>query len=150
MSKDFIRNSEWARFLIEEYLAINQINILQEKFDIKLDLIFKGKYMDVAEWCKKRGILSPSYANGNEFWYNGNPLNYGSLCGWDVTVDGEFALCRVQYEDYRLFKVIKAIKDGKPHDENIQNNSNEIKELRKEIKEIRTIQEEILNLLRSK
>ena len=151
MSKSTIRNTDWAKYLIENFLPVNQIDIMKDKFGIELELEFTGEWMDIDRWCDGRGLTSPCYADGNNSWYNGKPLTFGSMCGWDVTEDGKFALCRIAYEDYRLFKVVERPILVEPT--NIKNEipkSDKIEQLRKEIQEIKKTQEEILNLLRNK
>jgi hypothetical protein len=133
---------------MENFLPVNQLEKMKEKFGIELELVFKGEWMDVFNWCGHRGLSSPCYADGNQSWYSGKPLSFGGICGWDITADGQFALCRIAYEDYRLFKVVE-----NPIDLKIQQNNHEIKDLDKidlilnELKEIKRTQDFIVSIL---
>jgi hypothetical protein len=148
MDKSIIQNTEWAKYLMENFLPVNQLEKMKEKFGIELELVFKGEWMDVTYWCRDKGILTPGYAGGNNSWFSGRTLNFGGICGWDITADGQFALCRVAYDDYRLFKVVEKSIDLK-----IQQNNHEIKDLNKidlifnELKEIKKTQDYIVSLL---
>lgn len=109
MSKELIRKTAWAKHIVETYLPINQIESLKKNFGIQLEPVFRDDWRGVRSWCSKEGYSEPGYAGGCSGWYNGNPLVWGGVCGWDVTSDGKYALCRMAYEDYHMFKVVEYI-----------------------------------------
>jgi len=112
MKKEINLDKAWVKSLIQGYLPVNQIESFKNEFGIKLEMVFDGMWMDVARWCQEKKLTSPCYADGNDSWYIGCPLSYGSMCGWDVTADGKFALCRIQYDHYRLFQVSEVKSDS--------------------------------------
>ena len=140
INSEKIRNTNWAKDIVENFLPINQIDQIKYKYPIELKLIYKGDNIEVERKLKELGVKSfPQYANGNENWYSGHIMNFGGVCGWDITADGEYALCRVGYDDYRLFKVIQksSIAKKKIAKKN-STNSDEIQEMKKEILELKT------------
>ncbi|MFM8950293.1 MAG: hypothetical protein ACKOKB_05880 [Bacteroidota bacterium] len=151
MSKEIIRQTAWAKHIVENFLPINQIESLKKKFGIQLEPVFKEDWRGVMYWCNKEGYSDPCYAGGCSGWYNGSPLVWGGVCGWDVTSDGKYALCRMAYEDYRMFKVLEYIPD--PNEKIIEAFPTEAQEvfksLQNQINELKENQEKILQLLKS-
>jgi hypothetical protein len=45
----------------------------------------------------------PQYKDSD--WLRDNVLSWGSATGWDITLDGRIACCRVGYEDYYVFLI---------------------------------------------
>jgi hypothetical protein len=100
-----IHTTEWAKLLVESHLPLNQTVLLKDKYGIVLKLLFKGTSMEVDDWCRNNKYGITGNVNGHQDWYHGKVLPWGGLCGWDVTADGKFALCRVMYDDYYLYQV---------------------------------------------
>jgi hypothetical protein len=42
---------------------------------------------------------------GNVQWVANQVLCWGSNTGWDITVDGKIACCRINYDDYVNFEI---------------------------------------------
>ncbi|MFM7080007.1 MAG: hypothetical protein ACKOYC_09510 [Bacteroidota bacterium] len=82
---------------------------MKTKFGVELVPVFRGDWADLRAWFKREGYFSIGIAGGSSAWYNGGSLHFGSMCGWDVTEDGKYALCRVAYEDYHMFKVVEYV-----------------------------------------
>lgn len=151
MSKEKIRQTDWAKHIVETFLPINQIESLKNKFGIQLEPVFREDWRGVMSWCSKEGYSDPCYAGGCSGWYNGSPLVWGGVCGWDVTSDGKYALCRMAYEDYRMFKVLEYVPD--PLEKAIESFPDEVqdvlKSLQSQIDELKENQKEILQLLKA-
>ncbi|MFM2190043.1 MAG: hypothetical protein RL491_429 [Bacteroidota bacterium] len=151
MSKEVIRKTPWAKHIVETFLPINQIDSLKNKFGIQLERVFRDDWRGVRHWCSKEGYSEPGYAGGCSGWYNGNPLVWGGVCGWDVTSDGKYALCRMAYEDYHMFKVLEYIPD--PQEKLTEAFPAELQEflksLQNQIDELKQNQERILQLLKT-
>jgi hypothetical protein len=45
----------------------------------------------------------PQYRDSD--WLRDNVLSWGGATGWDITLDGRIACCRVGYEDYYVFLI---------------------------------------------
>jgi hypothetical protein len=152
MSKEIIRKTPWAQHIVETFLPINQIDTLKSKFGIQLEPVFREDWRGVRAWCSKEGYIDPGYAGGSSGWYNGNPLVWGGVCGWDVTSDGKYALCRMAYEDYRMFKVVEYVPDPlEKTTESFPLEAQEIlKSLQGQIDELKANQEKIFQILKSR
>jgi hypothetical protein len=68
--------------------------------------------IELTEICRKTYNGGLSYKPGYESssreirWIGGDKtLSWGSNTGWNITEDCEFALCRVEYDDYINFKI---------------------------------------------
>jgi hypothetical protein len=151
MSKESIRNTPWAIHLVETYLPFNQTETMKSTFGIELVPVFRGSWMELRGWFTKEGYFAIGVAGGSSAWYNGGPLTFGSMCGWDVTEDGKYALCRISYEDYRVFKVVECLPTSKDNAMAAMPIEAQelIKEMQNQIQELRVAHEKIMQQLQA-
>jgi len=68
---------------------------LETKYGVHLKEIQRGMHMNVK--------YKPRY--GNIGWVSNQVLGWGASTGWDITLDGKIACCRVNYDDYINFEI---------------------------------------------
>ena len=68
---------------------------LETKYGIHLHQIQRGMHMNMH--------YKPQY--GKVGWVANVVLGWGSNTGWDITLDGKIACCRVNYDDYINFEI---------------------------------------------
>jgi hypothetical protein len=68
---------------------------LETKYGVHLKEIQRGMHMHVKH--------KPRY--GTIGWVANQVLAWGSNTGWDITIDGKIACCRVNYDDYINFEI---------------------------------------------
>ena len=68
---------------------------LETKYGVHLKEIQRGMHMHVKH--------KPRY--GTIGWVANQVLGWGSSTGWDITLDGRIACCRVNYDDYINFEI---------------------------------------------
>ena len=91
-----------ALLVLKEKLIMNMPSLnylhsgdLEINHGIHLKEIKRGMHMNVR--------YKPMH--GNTGWVVNKVLNWGSAIGWDITLDGKFVCCRVQYDDYINYSV---------------------------------------------
>jgi len=95
---------EWARIvniltpvLIHQMMPFSKVHtgFLEINYGIHLKQIQRGMHMNMR--------YKPRYGNIN--WVANQVLCWGSNTGWDITIDGKIACCRINYDDYVNFEI---------------------------------------------
>ncbi len=68
---------------------------LETRYAVHLKEIHRGMHLNMP--------YKPGY--GIHEWVRNKSLNWGSCTGWDITLDGKIACCRVGYDDYVNFEI---------------------------------------------
>jgi hypothetical protein len=101
-------NPELAKFLIIKYYPYSLVEsgAVEEKFSVTLKEIFMGEYMELSRFLDD---LDKSYRIhvDSEAWVHKTALVFYSNTGWDLTMDGKYAMCRTEYDRYHVFEIQK-------------------------------------------
>ena len=83
--------------LIHQMLPFSKVHtgFLEINYGIHLKQIQRGMHMNMR--------YKPRYGNIN--WVANQVLCWGSNTGWDITIDGKIACCRINYDDYVNFEI---------------------------------------------
>jgi hypothetical protein len=83
--------------LIHQMMPFSKVHtgFLEINYGIHLKQIQRGMHMNMR--------YKPRYGNIN--WVANQVLCWGSNTGWDITIDGKIACCRINYDDYVNFEI---------------------------------------------
>ena len=83
--------------LIHQMMPFNKVHtgFLEINYGIHLKQTQRGMHMNMK--------YKPRY--GNIDWVANQVLCWGSNTGWDITIDGKIACCRINYDDYVNFDI---------------------------------------------
>lgn len=83
--------------LIDQMMPFSKVHtgFLEINYGIHLKQTQRGMHMNMK--------YKPRYGNIN--WVGNQVLCWGSNTGWDITVDGKIACCRINYDDYVNFEI---------------------------------------------
>ena len=83
--------------LIHQMMPFSKVHtgFLEINCGIHLKQIQRGMHMNMR--------YKPRYGNLN--WVANQVLCWGSNTGWDITIDGKIACCRINYDDYVNFEI---------------------------------------------
>jgi hypothetical protein len=86
-----------GRILVSKNMPFEKLSTgdLEMEHRVHLRLIQRATY--------KHPPHIPQYKDSD--WLRDNVLSWGSATGWDITLDGRIACCRVGYEDYYVFLI---------------------------------------------
>lgn len=87
-----------TKVLVQEMMPFSKVcsGYLETNFGIHLKQTQRGMHMNMR--------YKPRYGNIN--WVANQVLCWGSNTGWDITVDGKIACCRINYDDYVNFDIV--------------------------------------------
>lgn len=85
-------------------LLIEQMYPYSKLFSGELETIYGVHLKEFNRGMHMNMRFKPGY--GDRGWVRNKPLSWGANTGWDITLDGKIACCRVDYDDYINFEIV--------------------------------------------